>query len=470
MLDEILKNIPENIDAGVFVLDRTGTVVYLNSAAVQIMGRPKQEILGVCTTQAYQEGLIDIHIFQEVLRTKRTVSRCQSFLQSDATYTHPMLITQKPVLDKNSEVRYSVGIIRDMGYLNQVLQQAQLKAVSTMSIAAPKPKPDSFVYASTVMAHLLQRVDQLANSSASILIQGESGTGKEVMAQYIHRKSPRCDKEMVAVNCAALPENLLEAELFGYEKGAFTGALREGKPGLAELAHQGTLFLDEIDSLPLSLQGKLLRLLESHEVRRVGGTKSKHVDFRLLAATNADLHSCIQNKTFRADLYYRINVVPIVIPPLRERKEDIRPLCESFLLRYEEKYGRRKTFSPKVYEGILKYDWPGNVRELKNFVERMVLVTDVTETEIQNISPEMLEDLPEAHDMQFHTAVPTPEETPSGEQESFHATYEAEAPLKDAVHAYERWVIRQAIHTHGSYAKAAAALGIDKSTLIRKLR
>lgn len=470
MQDELLKNIPENIDAGVFVLDQTGTVVYVNSAAVQLIGRPKGEILGINTTEAFQTGLIDTHIFQEVLRTKRAVTLCESFLRPDSTYTIPLLITQTPVLDKNFEVRYSVGIIRDMEHLNQAFQQARRKAVGTMSTASPVGQPNTFVYASDAMKSLLHHADLLAESGASILIQGESGTGKEVMAQYIHSKSPRREKELVAINCAALPENLLEAELFGYEKGAFTGALREGKPGLAELADKGTLFLDEIDSLPLNMQGKLLRLLESHEVRRVGGTKTKRVDFQLIAATNADLLDRIQKKAFRADLYYRINVVPIVIPPLRQRKEDILPLCEAFLSRYEQKYGRRKSFSPKAYRVITEYDWPGNVRELKNFVERMVLITDVTETEIDHITPEALADISAYSTLPFQSALSGSRPAPPAGDEFFQADYKADQPLKPAVHEYEQWLLRQAIQTHGSYSKAAAALGIDKSTLIRKLR
>ena len=464
-MDDILKNIPENLDAGIFVLGADGRVLYVNSSAIQLMGRPKSELLSYDTSRAYQAGLIDTHIFQEVLRTKKPVTRFQSFCRRDSGYSQPLLVTQTPVLDSNSELKYSVGIVQDTAYLMRKIKQAEGQAVSTFAAPGGPPVPSNFIYASDRMGRLVQRAAQVAKSDATMLIQGESGTGKEVMAQFIHSQSRRKGKEIVAVNCAALPENLLEAELFGYEKGAFTGALKEGKPGLVEQADHGTLFLDEIDSLPLALQGKLLRVLESREVRRLGSVTSRQVDFRLLAATNADLHSRIEQKQFRADLFYRINVVPLVIPPLRERKEDIPLLCEGFFARYEQKYGMRKQFSPKAYEALLDYDWPGNVRELKNFVERIVLLTDVTVSVIDQISPELLTSSGEAVDMPFGPSAPSQELTPT-----FSGTYDETCSLKEAVHRYEQWTIREAVRIHGSYSKAAAALSIDKSTLIRKLR
>ena len=463
---EIYRNIPENIDVGIYVLDRTGTLVYANSAMVRIAGRPKSAIM-MNAYDAYQQGLLDSYIFGEVVRTKQAVRRCQRVCPNDSPYDRPMLVTQTPVLDENSEVKYCIGLVQDVTYSAREFEA--LKGNTSAAWTAPPQKfaaVSSFIFTSSVMMGLIHKVDQIARQNATILIQGESGTGKEVMAQYIHSQSPRKGRDLVAVNCAALPENLLEAELFGYEKGAFTGALREGKPGLAELADGGTLFLDEIDSLPLALQGKLLRLLESRQVRRLGGVKEKTVDFRLLAATNADLYRRVQDKQFRADLYYRLNVVPVVIPPLRERKEDIQPLCEAFLSRYEQKYGLRKSFGAGAYQTILAYDWPGNVRELKNFVERMVLLTDVTVPVIDHISPDLLPDRTDHMFENPYRSVPETAPAPA----HFEGTYRQEQPLKDAVRDYEKWLIHQAVQTHGSYSKAAKALGIDKSTLIRKLR
>lgn len=463
---EIYRNIPENIDVGIYVLDRSGTLVYANSAMVRIAGLPKRSIM-INAYDAYQQGLLDSYIFGEVVRTKQAIRRCQRVCPRSSPYDRPMLVTQTPVLDENSEVKYCIGLVQDVTYSAREFETLKDEAAGSWSAPPQKTAAaSSFIFASSVMMELIRKVDQIAQRNATVLIQGESGTGKEVMAQYIHGQSPRKGRDLVAVNCAALPENLLEAELFGYEKGAFTGALKEGKPGLAELADGGTLFLDEIDSLPLSLQGKLLRLLESRQVRRLGGIKEKTVDFRLLAATNADLYRRVQDKQFRADLYYRLNVVPVVIPPLRERKEDIQPLCEAFLNRYEQKYGLRKSFGAEAYQTILDYDWPGNVRELKNFVERMVLLTDVTVPVIDHISPDLLADRTDHMFENPYTSGPADKTAAA----RFDGTYQQERPLKDAVRDYEKWLIHQAVQTHGSYSKAAKALGIDKSTLIRKLR
>lgn len=466
MVENVLENILENVDEGIFVINHEGKVIYINTVGIRLIGFQKQEAM-VNTYEAYKDGRIDIHIFDEVKRTKKKVTCYQMFVQKNSDESKTMLVTQIPVLDKNSNLKYSIGIIRDMDYLHhqEILAKQKKKAKFTIDDVRAEAV-NSFIYKSAAMHQLVRKAFQIAESDASVMIQGESGTGKEVMAQFIHNQSLRKEKEMIAVNCAALPENLLEAELFGYEKGAFTGALKDGKPGLVELADGGTLFLDEVDSLPIALQGKLLRVLESREVRRLGGVKTKKINFRLLSATNADLHERIENKQFRIDLFYRMNVISLTIPPLRERKDDIPLLCESFLERYKQKYNRYKTFSARAYQTILAYDWPGNVRELKNFVERIVLITDVTETTIDRISPELLVDDTKIMDVPFASKLPENNSI----QKSFEGNYNENKSLKEASKEYEQWLIHRAVETHGSYAKAAKALGIDKSTLIRKLR
>lgn len=457
-----MSNILENIDEGIFVEDKNGTLIFVNSTFAGQLNRSKNEIL-MNTYDAYRKGLIDIHIFDEVLKSKKSVTRFQVFASKNGRGSESYLVTQTPVFDQNSELKYSVGIVRDLNYLARKAEEAKNKKVSHFEIPGSNKKVSGFVYDSDVMKKLVKKADLVADSGASVLIQGESGTGKEVLAEYIHKTSSRSEKELVTVNCAALPENLLEAELFGYEKGAFTGASKDGKCGLVELADQGTLFLDEIDSMPISLQGKLLRVLETHEVRRIGSVKSRRVNFRLLAATNADLKKGIEEKKFRLDLYYRINVVSLTIPPLRERKSDIYLLCDMFLKRYEKKYNRKKVFSEKAYDTILAYDWPGNVRELKNFVERIVLITDVATVKIDNISNELLSDNGEYLERIFQKKNPS-----RAQDNSFKASYNQAYTLKEAVHEYEQWLIEEAIKSHGSYSKAAKALGVDKSTLVRK--
>ena len=225
------------------------------------------------------------------------------------------------------------------------------------------------------MKEIFHLIQQIAPSRSTVLVMGESGTGKELVSRAIHYQSPRKHYPFITINCAAIPETLIESELFGHEKGAFTNAI-ERKLGRCEIAHQGTLFLDEIGELSSLTQAKILRFLEEKEFTRVGGSKTIKVDVRLIAATNKDLTQQIKKGEFREDLYYRINVVPIVIPPLRERKEDIPLLIEHFIRKYNDENNKKvKGVSPEVLEWMIRYDWPGNVRELENLIERMVALT-----------------------------------------------------------------------------------------------
>jgi DNA-binding NtrC family response regulator len=242
-----------------------------------------------------------------------------------------------------------------------------------------------------VMTHLFDSIRRVARGTTTVLIRGESGTGKELVARAIHDQSPRRNRSFVSVNCAALPENLMEAELFGYERGAFTGAV-ETKEGRIELANRGTLFLDEIGTLPYSLQSKLLRLLEEHSLIRLGGKRQIRVDFRLLTATNEDLEEAVHQNRFREDLYYRINVVPIFLPPLRERIEDIPQLIDYFLQVYCAANGvANKRISDEAMHVLKNYPWPGNVRELENAVQRLVLMVDTDMISEQDLPPNFLQ-------------------------------------------------------------------------------
>ncbi len=244
---------------------------------------------------------------------------------------------------------------------------------------------NEFMYGSRnpKMRKILSLVEQVAPTKATVLLLGESGTGKTLTARLIHELSPRRDKPFVKVNCAAIPENLLEAELFGYEKGAFTGAVRS-KPGWLEIADGGTIFLDEVGEIPLPLQSKLLRFIQEREFERLGSTRTLKVDVRIIAATNQDLEKLVYEGKFREDLFYRINVFPIYIPPLRERKEDIPGLVKFFLNKLEKEYGRKLVLSPEALQKLVEYSWPGNVRELENVLERLFIVSE------ESVVPETL--------------------------------------------------------------------------------
>jgi two-component system response regulator AtoC len=254
--------------------------------------------------------------------------------------------------------------------VKEMLQRPELKDIKKDQV-----KTDIMIGRSTVMQNIYKTIGRIANSNATVLIRGESGTGKELVARAIHFNSIRKDKNFVKINCASIPENLLESELFGHEKGAFTGAVT-AKQGKFELAHQGTIFLDEIGEMSLATQAKLLRVLQEREFERVGGTETIRVDVRIVAATNKDLEKSIDEGTFREDLYYRINVVDIVMPPLRERKEDIPELVEHIIKNCCLEHGKTITgFSREAMKLLEAYDWPGNIRELKNVCERAVLMS-----------------------------------------------------------------------------------------------
>ena len=309
------------------------------------------------------------------------------------------------------------------------------------------------------MKHLLEVASQVAATDSTVLILGETGSGKEMLVNYIHRASARASRPLVEINCAALPENLLEAELFGYEKGAFTGALSTGKKGLVEAAHQGTLFLDEINSMPLSVQGKLLRVLESRRSKRLGAVKEREIDFRLLAATNQDLKACVEKGTFRADLYYRLNVIPLEVPPLRSRRDDIVPLTLYFLELYCKKYDRMKVLGRRALEQLQRYDWPGNVRELRNVVERLVVTSASGVVEISQV-PESLLDDGGATDK-------VPQVYPA-DWSSFYQ-YDPEGfSLKEYMEFCERKLLSDVLAEYKSTYKAAKFLKTDQSTIVRK--
>lgn len=293
----------------------------------------------------------------------------------------------------------------------------------------------------------MELVRTVAQTDVTVLITGESGTGKELIANELYQNSPRRDKPFIKVNCAAIPAELLESELFGYEEGAFTGARRSGKAGMFELADSGVILLDEIGDMPLPLQTKLLRVLQQRELIRVGGSRPVKLDLRVVAATNKDLREESRQGRFREDLYYRLNVVPIELKPLRERKADIPVLAEQFCRGFCKKYGRNMRITPDGLDLLTQYPWPGNIRELENLVERIV-VTNASGAAITR-----------GHIQAALSA--------NGQ---FHAADVPQGTLKQQVAAYEREIVLHTVEREGSIRRAAKALGVDHSTLVKKFR
>ena len=294
------------------------------------------------------------------------------------------------------------------------------------------------------MKRLMESALRAARHDTTVLISGETGVGKEVMASFIHRNSDRRKKKLVKVNCSAIPESLMESEFFGYEKGAFTGANVNGKIGLFEEADGGTLFLDEIGELPVNLQSKLLRVLQEQEIQRIGGVTPVKIDVRIIAATNRDLKEMAEQGLFRKDLYYRLNIIPLVVPALRERKEDLVPLANDFLDKLNLLYNENKRFSKEAYEAFGRYNWPGNVRELRNVIERVFVMTEGQLIRDTDLPAEI-------------KAVHDNASVVSGDH-----------VLKFAVAKLEYAMIQEAFEKHGNVRDAAKALGIDASTFVRK--
>lgn len=331
--------------------------------------------------------------------------------------------------------------------IKKALETRELKR-EVAHLRAVQPKRfsiDSIVGESPDLQHVLTMVRKIAQSDAgTVLIQGESGTGKELIAKSIHYEGGRADKPFMAINCAAVPETLLESELMGHEKGAFTDA-KSQKKGLFEMANGGTVFLDEIGDMPMAIQAKLLRVLEDRAFRRVGGTKDIHVDIRIVSATNRDLLQAIEEKTFRNDLYYRLQVIPIFLPPLRERRSDILLLARSFIASFNSEFGKNvKQISPEAEKVLVEYDWPGNIRELRNVIERAVILENDETMELEHLPRELVSrSAPSGGGSPLEFALP-----PDG------------IDIEDV----ERELIRQALETSdGNQSKAAKKLnlGID---------
>ncbi len=364
-----------------------------------------------------------------------------------------VLINGYPNFNDQNEIVSVLTVIRDLTELFEIkerLEKAEqekevyLEALNKMKQG--QKHQSGFIGESIQMLRIKELINNVAKTEATVLITGETGCGKEVIAREIHETNGKEEAPYIKVNCVAIPEALLESELFGYEKGAFTGALNKTKPGVFELANGGTLLLDEIGDMPMHLQSKLLRVLQEKELRRIGGTKYIDLDLRVIASTNKDLKALIAENKFREDLYYRLNVVPIAVPPIRERKDDIPLLVEYFLKKFNEKYKRKKTIDDKTMSVLEAYDWPGNVRELSNLIERLI---------VSDFKNEI------SHESVIHIL---------GNRVLLNEDILSSSTLKDVLEKVEKQMIEKAILKHGSTYKAAASLGTSQPTLFRKAK
>ncbi|NRV88083.1 PAS domain S-box-containing protein [Clostridium beijerinckii] len=352
---------------GIYITDGEANTIKINNAYESITGLKRAEVLGRNMKDLEKEGVISQSATLLVLKNRKTTTIQQEFKTGVK-----VLVSSNPIFDKNGKIIMVVTNVRDVTQLYELKEQLQKnKEITLKYVSEIEEMRTQLLNTSEIVAEdhktieIIQLANRIAKVDTTILMLGETGAGKDQIAKHIHKVSKRSKKQFIKVNCGAVPASLIESEFFGYEKGAFTGANKEGKIGLFEMASGGTIFLDEVGELPMDMQVKLLRVLQEMEVVRIGGTKPIKIDVRVLAATNRDLEDMIKKKQFREDLYYRLNVIPLYIPPLRERKHDILPLINFFLTQLNKKYNFNKIFASDALNCMYEYNWPGNVRELK---------------------------------------------------------------------------------------------------------
>ncbi len=432
---------------GIYVSDSEGRTLRLNRAFARFLDRPLESLIGMKTEKLEADRIIYPSLTHLVLKEKRRLTIIQ-----ETSSGKKILSTGNPIYDDKGQVSRVVINSRDMKELNRLSRESEEAEKMRLYIEQSQDYDDTdplpkIVSISLQMEKIIQLSLRIASVNTTVLILGESGVGKGLIARFIQENSPRRGKPFVKINCGSIPESLLESELFGYETGAFTGAKREGKPGLIEIADKGTLLLDEIGDLPLNLQVKLLQVLQEQELTRIGGTEPIKVDIRVIAATNKDLKKMVEEGLFREDLYYRLNVVPLVIPPLRERVEDIELLIEYFLSYYNNKHSKSISFDGKVMDVFKNYSWPGNVRELENLVERLTVISEKNRIALSDLPQNII-----------------------GKQPNQLITVDGIIPLKKAVELVEAQLLQMAQDQCKTTYEMAELLGVNQSTIVRKLQ
>ncbi len=446
-LKQTLETILASIDSGIVVTDEKGVVVRVNQAARALLRKSQEEVVGREFKEVFGSRVVDMVLYKGISEVDVGSLGGQSFL-----------MTSNPVLESGSVVGTVTNLIfRNLIKLKYLMSRLDLLEnqlnhykKELIKATASRYSFDSIITRSRAMTRLKKEAMAAASGFSNILLLGESGTGKELFAHAIHDASPRRMSPFVKVNCAAIPENLLESELFGYEDGAFTGAKKGGKPGKFELAHGGTIFLDEIGDMPLPLQAKILRVLQDREVERVGGTGTIQVDVRIIAATNMNITEMVNKNKFRKDLYYRLNVISLQIPPLRERREDVMFIAEHYLKHFNQVMGTEvRGFSRESVMILENHDWPGNVRELANMVERAVNMNSGGLIRPEHLPPYLVE----------RNVKPEPV-----------LEQEEEVDYRKKLKDYEKSLMLAALQDAGGrFSKAAEMLGMSRSRFYEKM-
>lgn len=446
-LTQKLDTVLDSSYDGIYITDGKGITLRVNRSYERITGLQSGEFLGKNVEYLVEKGLISKACSTIVLEKKEVVT-----IEQKLSTGKTLLVTSTPIFDDNHMIEMVVTNVRDITELIRLKEAIEEKdrqvdqynmELQMLKSQLHQKNQAQIETRNKDMKTLLETITRVASHDTTVLVTGETGVGKEVIVEYIHQHSLRAQEKLIKVNCGAIPETLIESELFGYEKGSFTGANSDGKIGLFEEANGGTLFLDEIAELPFNVQAKLLRVLQEQEIHRIGGVESIPINVRILAATNKNLEKLAQKGEFRTDLYYRLNIIPICIPPLRERREDIIPLATTFLNQLSQKYAMPKTMTKEVYDFLYAYQWPGNIRELKNLIERMYVMCQ--DARIYS------SDLPEHIKISKHASALTSDKS-----------------LKEQVADLEKKLLDESYAEFGNVRDAARHLGIDASTFVRK--
>ena len=439
----LLQTIIDSLSDAVSVVDENGIGIMVNRAYTRITGLAEDQVLKKPATVDIAEGE-SVHM--RVLQTGKPIKGVRMKV---GPFRREVIVSCAPLVIKG-ELKGSVGVIHDISELRRVMEELERTRRLVRKLQT-RYTFDDIIGNSEQIHQVIERSRQAAITPACVLLRGECGTGKELFAHAIHHESDRSDKPFVRVNCASLTDTLLESELFGYADGAFTGAKKGGRKGYFEEASGGTLFLDEIGAMNADAQARLLRAIQEGEIMRVGESKTRRIDVRVIAATNADLEQMVEQEQFRKDLYYRLNVFPIELPPLREIKSDIPLLVNYFISSYAEKYGRTVVeTTPAVYRRLKQYDWPGNMRELQNVIARALINLDRDEMIIEERHLVM----PFVSDSVRANSSPEP----------------IEGSLKEMHQAWEKEILQQAMEqAGGNKAEAARVLDISIRNLYNKL-
>lgn len=440
------------LNDGVYITDREGKTLWVNKVYEKLTGLSVGELMGRNVRELVRDGVFDKVLNPEIVENVRPATHVQRLADGKN-----MVLSGYPVLDESGELVLVVTFARDITRLTQMNEQMTAQRLlidqftdSIAYFAQRQAKHLTPVYSGEKMGGIIELLTRLAASDATVLLLGETGTGKDVMARLTHDRSARRDKMFLKVDCGGLAESLTESELFGYVPGAFTGARARGKAGYFEMADGGTVFLDEVGELSLTMQSRLLRVLQDGEIMRVGAGTPHKVDVRVIAATNRNLAELVEKGLFRRDLYYRLSVAVVEVPPLRQRPEDIAVLTKHFFAMYTGKYRKNMSFGPEVLDALRRYSWPGNVRELQNVVHNLVITRNPGQIGVRDLPPEI---------------GGAPAEVPLEK-----GSFSAERPLKELVTEFERSVLRRALEKYGSVSKVAELYHINRTTLFRKLR